>query len=174
MALEEPNQTNGQEYVKKQYICPVCGKTHYTNLENFIKRYSNYTRAICQKAIEYESIDYLSYQKKVEFTKLENNISLNRQTAYYHESTYVDTFITQKEGNLQKLLKEMKIEPSGIYHYDEEYLFENGVKTVRLAIMDAVTNLIINDQLIYQEDFDKEFIEIFLKYSLKCLPKKYS
>lgn len=24
---------------KKQYSCPVCGKTHYTNLENFIKRY---------------------------------------------------------------------------------------------------------------------------------------
>ena len=66
----------------------------------------------------------------------------------------------------------MKIEHSGIYHYDEEYLFENGVKTVRLAIIDAVTNLIINDQLIYQEDFDKEFIEIFLKYSLEGLPKK--
>ena len=48
---------------KKQYICPVCGKTHYMNLENFIKRHSNYTRTICQKAIEYESISYLSYQK---------------------------------------------------------------------------------------------------------------
>ena len=66
----------------------------------------------------------------------------------------------------------MKIEPSGIYHYDEEDLFENGVKTVRLATIDAVTNLIINNQLIYQEDFDKEFIEIFLKYSLEGLPKK--
>lgn len=66
----------------------------------------------------------------------------------------------------------MKIEPSRIYHYDEEYLFENGLKTVRLAIIDAVTNLSINDQLIYQEDFDKEFIEIFLKYSLEDLPKK--
>ena len=66
----------------------------------------------------------------------------------------------------------MKIEPTGIYHYDEEYLHENGVKMVRLAIIDAVTNLIINDQVIYQEDFDKEFMEIFLKYSLEGLPKK--
>lgn len=65
----------------------------------------------------------------------------------------------------------MKIEPTGIYHYDEEYLHENGVKMVRLAIIDAVTNLIINDQVIYQEDFDKEFMEIFLKYSLEGLPK---
>ncbi|WP_295112582.1 hypothetical protein [uncultured Methanobrevibacter sp.] len=43
---------------------------------------------------------------------------------------------------------------------------------VRLAIIDAVTNLIINDQIIPQEDFDNEFMEIFLKYSLEGLPKK--
>ena len=157
---------------KKQYICPECGKTHFTSLENFIKRYSNYTRAICEKSLEYESITYLSYQKKAEIIKLENGIRLNRQTVYYHESTYDTTFITQKEENLQKLLKETKIKPSGIYHYDEEFLHENGIKTVRLAIIDAVTNLIINDQVIYQDDFDQEFVEIFLKYSLDGLPKK--
>lgn len=41
--------------------------------------------------------------------------------------------------------KVMKIEPSGKYHYDEEYLHENGDNIVRLAIIGAVTNLIIND-----------------------------
>ena len=168
-----PAKPNKWESIrKKQYICPECGKTHCTSLENFIKRYSNYTRTICEKSLEYESIAYLSYQKKAELIKLENGVKLSRQTTYYHESKYSDSFITQKEENLQKLLKECKIEPSGIYHYDEEYLHENEVKTVRLAIIDAVTNLIINDQLIYQEDFDKEFMEIFLKYSLEGLPKK--
>lgn len=166
----KPNKWEGIR--KKQYICPICGKTHYTSLENFIKRYSNYTRAICSKSVEYESISYLSYQKKAEIIKLEHGLSLNRQTVYYHESVYADSFITQKEKNLQKLIKEMKIEPSGIYHYDEEYLHENGVQTVHLAIIDAVTNLIINDQVIYREDFDKDFMEIFLKYSLEGLPKK--
>ena len=72
----------------------------------------------------------------------------------------------------KKILKENKIEPTGTYHYDEEYLHENGIQTVRLAIIDAVTNLIINNQVINQEDFDKESIETFLKYSLKGLPKK--
>ena len=43
---------------------------------------------------------------------------------------------------------------------------------MRLAIIDAVTNLIINDPVIYQEDFDKEFMEIFLKYPLEGLLKK--
>ena len=54
----------------------------------------------------------------------------------------------------------------------DEYLYENGEKIVRLAIIDAVTNLIINDQVMLQEDFDKEFLEIFLRYSLKGLSKK--
>ena len=172
MVHVELNLINGKEYVKKQYICPDCNKTQVTSLENFIKRYSNYTRSICQKALEYESISYLPYQKKAELIEIENKIRLNHQTVYYHESTYADSFITQKEEEIQKILKEMKIEPSGTYHYDEEYLHENGDNIVRLTIIDAVTNLIINDQVMLQEDFDKEFLEIFLKYSLEGLPKK--
>ena len=120
----KPNKWEGIR--KKQYICPDCKKTQVTSLENFIKRYSNYTRSICQKALEYESISYLPYQKKAELIEIENKIRLNRQTVYYHESTYAD----------------------------------------------SVTNLIINDQVMLQEDFDKEFLEIFLKYSLEGLPKK--
>ena len=58
----KPNKWNGIR--EKQYICPECGKTHVKSLENYVKRYSNYTRAICQKALEYESIAYLPYQKK--------------------------------------------------------------------------------------------------------------
>ena len=166
----KPNKWDGIR--KKQYLCPHCNKTQVTNLENFIKRYSNYTRSICEKALEYESISYLPYQKKAELIKLENGINIKRQTVYYHESKYSDYFITNKEENLQKILKDMEIEPSGIYHYDEEYLHENGIEMVRLAIIDAVNNLIINDQVIYKEDFDKEFMEIFLKYSLEGLPKK--
>ena len=168
-----PAKPNKWENIrKKQYICPECRKTHTTSLENFIKRYSNYTRAICEKSLEYESISYLSYQKKAELIKLENGIKLPRQTTYYHESKYSESFITQKEKNLQKIINETNIEPSGIYHYDEEYLYENGTNIVRLAIIDAVNNLIINDQVILQEDFDNEFMEIFLKYSLEGLPKK--
>ena len=49
---------------KKQYICPECGKTHCTSLENFIKRYSNYIMTIYEKSLQYESIAYLSYQKR--------------------------------------------------------------------------------------------------------------
>lgn len=85
---------------------------------------------------------------------------------------YDESFITLKEENLKKLLKKCKIEPSGIYHHDEEFLHENGITKVRLAIIDAVTNLIINNKIIYQEDFGQDFVEIFLKYSLEGFSKK--
>ena len=157
---------------KKQYICPECGKTHITSLENFIKRNGNYTYSICEKALEYEKIAYISYQKKSELIELENNIKLNRQTVHYHESTYANTYITRKEKCLQKNIKERNIQPSGIYHYDEEYLYNNGKKIVRLSLIDAVNNLVIKESLVYQEDFNKTIMEIFLKLSLKGIPKK--
>lgn len=108
----------GRLTYKNNNICPDCGKTHFTSLENFIKkRYFNYTRAICEKSLEYESITYLSYQKKAEIIKLE-------------------------KWNKIKPSNSILSRISGIYHYDEEFLHENGIKTVRLAIIDAVTNLI--------------------------------
>lgn len=36
-------------------------------------------------------------KKKAELIKLENRVKLSRQTTYYHESKYSDSFITQKE-----------------------------------------------------------------------------
>ena len=39
----------------------------------------------------------------------------------------------------------MEIEPCDTYHYDEDYLRENGDKIVRLTLIDVVTNLIINN-----------------------------
>ena len=159
-------------YTKKTIHLPRMWKNTFHKFGKFhqkmLQLYTCNLRKITRIRIHYSYV----VSKKAEIIKLENGIKLNRQTAYYHESTYDKSFITQKEENLQKLLKETKIEPSGIYHYDEEFLYENGVATVRLAIIDAVTNLIINDQVIYQEDFNKEFVEIFLKYSLEGLPKK--
>ena len=65
----------------------------------------------------------------------ENNIK-NRQTnSYnYHESTYDETFLKKQEEINMELLKEKGIEPTGYYHYDEQYPHQNGEQLVRLAI----------------------------------------
>ena len=47
----------------------------------------------------------MPYQKKAEIIKLENGIRLNRQTTYYHESTYDESFITQNEKKPSKTPK---------------------------------------------------------------------
>ena len=168
----KPYKPNKQENIRrKQYICPVCNKTHTTNLEKYIKKYSNYTYSVCEKPVKSEFIEYKSYQKKAESIKDGLGVKLNRQTVYYHETKYSDSYITIREESNQKLLKEMGIQASGIYHYDEEF-FVDEAKSVRLTILDAVTNQIINDIAIYEKDFDKEFIKLFFKESLEGLPKE--
>ena len=166
----KPNKQKGIR--KKQYICPKCGKTHLTSLEPFISRYSNYSYDICERGLNYDYIAYLSYDKKRELINFENNIKIARQTIYYHESTYDKTFLKRQEEINQKLLKERGIEPTGYYHYDEQYPRQNGELLVRLALIDAINNLPINELLIEKEDFDKNTVEAFLESSLFGLPKE--
>ena len=43
-------------------------------------------------------------------------------------------------------------------------------KLVRLSIINAINNLVINEVVMFQEDFDKDLVEQFLKSSLDKLP----
>ena len=105
----KPNKLEGIR--KKQYICPDCKKTQVTSLEPFISKYSNYSYDICEKGLNYDYIDYLSYSKKSELIKFESNIKIARSTVYYHES-----------------------EPTGYFHYDEvrqdRAFFSNNVSKI--------------------------------------------
>ena len=134
MVLESQNPINWKELGKKQYVCPKCNKTYLTSLEPFINRYSNYSHDICEKGLNYDYIGYLSYDKKRELINFENNIKIARQTVYYHESTYDETFLKKQEKINMELLKEKGIEPTGYYHYDEQYPHQNREQLVRLAI----------------------------------------
>lgn len=157
---------------KKQYICPDCNKTSVTSLEPFISKYSTYSYDICEKGLNYDYIDYLSYDKKRELINFENNIKIARQTIYYHESIYDEAFLIRQEEINQELLKQKGIEPTGYYNYDEQYPHQNGEQMVRLALIDAINNLPINELLIKKEDFDKNVVEAFLESSLESLPKE--
>ena len=53
--------------------------------------------------------------------------------------------------------------------YDESFFFIDGEKYVRTTSIDSQNHMILNDQIIKSEDFDKYFIEIFMTYSLKDL-----
>ena len=167
---EKPNKMENIRF--QQYQCPTCKDTAITSLKKHKKQFTNYTYLICEKALEYELIEYLSYEKKAELIEKETGVVLNRQTVCYHQYRYCEEFIEKEQLLINQLIECLGIEPSGIYCYDEEFIEKKIDSQVRLTIIDAVTNQIINDQLIDKEEFTPDFIEIFLKYSLKDLPKK--
>ena len=82
---------------KKQYICPNYRKTQVTTLEPFIKEFCNYSNDIGEKCLNYEYIDYLSYGKKGELIKFENNVKIPRQTVYHLETVYDEDFLKRQE-----------------------------------------------------------------------------
>ena len=77
--------------------------------------------------------------------------------------------MSKKEEKINQIIKERNIEFSGIIGYDESFFFINGEKYVRTTSIDNKNHMILNDQIIKAEDFDKYFIEIFMTYSLKDL-----
>ena len=87
------------------------------------------------------------------------------------ESIYSDDFLNRQEEQVAMLLKEYGIEASGYYNLDEQYPYENKKPLVRLALIDAITNLPINDLIMDKKDFDKTVLESFLESSLSGLPK---
>ena len=156
----------------QQYICPECGAVVITSLKDHKKPNTNYTTSICEKALEYGLIECMSFEKMAELIENETGIDLNRQTVCYHQYCYCEEFLEKEERLINQMIKCLGIEPSGVYCYDEEFVEKKIDSQVRLTIIDAITNQIINDQVIDKEDFNPDFIEIFLKYSLKDLPKK--
>lgn len=108
----KPNKLKGIR--KEQYKCPVCGKTQITSLNPFIEKYCNFSKDISQKGLNYESIGYLSYDKKREFMEFENDVQISRSTVFFHESHYSEEYLKREEENILELLKQQGIEPTGI------------------------------------------------------------
>ena len=166
----KPNMHNHVR--KKQYKCPKCNKSKITSIEDYIPKNSNYSYDIVEKGLNYDTITYMPYEAKSEIINLENNIKIPRQTVYYHESTYTGEFLKRQEEINLKLLEKQGIIPSGYYHYDEQFPYENGKPKVRLALIDSITHLVINDIIFDKEDFNKELVEAFLDSSLQGIPKE--
>ena len=166
----KPNMIAGIR--KKQYVCPKCGKTKVTQLNDFIPENSNYSIDIAEKGLKYSCFGYLPYEVKSQIIELENDVKMRWQTVYYLESKCVDAFLKKHEEENRKLLEKQEIVPSGYYHYDEQYPHENGDPQVRLTLIDSITHLVINDMIFDKEDFDKDLVESFLESSLVGLPKE--
>ena len=166
----KPNKLEGIR--KEQYECPDCEKTRVTSLEPFISKNCTFSNDIGEKGLNYDYIGYLSYDNKRDLIKFENDVQVARSTIYKHVTIFDDSFLKRQEEINWELLKQKGIEPTGYYHYDEQFPYDGGEPLVRLALIDAINNLPINDIIIKKEDFDKSVVESFLESSLIGLPKE--
>jgi len=71
---------------------------------------------------------------------------------------------------METISKKYKIEFSGIYHYDEEFLNGSEKDRVRLTIVDSMTNTIVKDEI--TNELTYEIKKNFMYDSLKGLPVK--
>ena len=69
-----------------------------------------------------------------------------------------------------KRIKELNIKASGIYCFDEQYVFVNKKLYLRLTLIDYHNKLIIGDFLVCEEDYNNQTIQEFLEESLKDQP----
>ena len=159
---------NNKYWVKKQtykYLSKNRVKYCRTLWNEYIDKFCNYARKIKQKGLKYSQITYISYESKSEIINLENDINISRQTIYLTEKSITPLYIIEKEKTLMKEIKKLNITPSGYYNYDEEFIKINKEIYVRLTLIDAHTRMIINDEFIPENQFNKEYIEKFLKDS---------
>ena len=156
---------------KQRYKCTnqTCSKTLTTELPDIVDKHCCYTKDIKRIGNELEDLEHISYEKKAELIQKRYDVKIPRQTVQYHEFTESEEYLSKKEEKINQIIKERNLEFSGIIGYDESFFFINGEKYVRTTSIDNKNHMILNDQIIKAEDFDKYFIELFMTYSLKDL-----
>ena len=166
---------NNKYWVKKQnYKYKSKNRFKYmTTLWNeYIDKFCNYTRKIKEKGLKYSQITYISYGAKSEIINSDYDVKISSQTIYIAEKQKTPIYIYEKEKQLLKEMKKLDINPSGYYNYDEEFIKINKEIYVRLTLIDAHTRMIINDELIPKDQFNKKYIEKFLRTSTEGIKLK--
>jgi len=132
-------------------------------MEKFISKGCNYTYKIQIDGLSIDVIDYSSYEKKSELINHHFKINIPQQTTYYHLRKKSEEYLIMKEKEIDGMLKALNIEPTGVYHYDEQVIWVGGEIYFRRTILDSGTNMVISDIIIFHEKFTKETIKILFK-----------
>ena len=129
-------------------------------------------RSICDKGIIRSLIGYTPYQNKKETIYDKYELHIPRNTILYHEQKYHDELIEYLESQQYRKIKEMDIRPSGVYCYDEQYVFIKRKLYMRMTLIDHKNKLIMYEYLVYKDDFNDKTIENFLKTAINTQPLK--
>lgn len=140
--------------------------------ESFKEEKHTYTDSIKDKSITINLVNPESYQKKAEEIANQTGAYPHRSTLYKYHERYSDVFFDYLENLQFQKIEQLNITPSGVYCYDEQYIFINKKLYLRLTIIDYKNKLIMGDEIVSEEDFNDKTIENFLKTKLENQPLK--
>ena len=142
-----------------EYLSKNKKKYMTTMLDEYIDKYCNYTREIKEQGLMCTKITYASYGSKTEIVNKQFDLNISRQSIYLHENELSPQYIYNKEQKILNQIKKLEIKPSGYYNYDKEFIKISDKIYVRLALIDAHTKMIINDELIPKDQFNKNTLK---------------
>jgi len=156
---------------KQQYICKDCGKSFITDTD-YVEKNSCYMTEISTQGLNIGLIDYMSLEKMSEIIEMFYGHAPARQTILNNINNNSEEFFKKEEEMIENELQKAGIKPSGIYHYDEQYLFVSTGLYLRLIILDNKTKMVIAEDLVSSKEFNKKFVKNFIKSNLEDLPLK--
>jgi len=164
---------NKNLYVKTQNYChKKCNVYRSTHLYKYKKKYHNYTKEITEDGLDSDFIDYKSYYSKHGHLYRQFEIMIPVSTIYSHDKKTFEEYYNHIYKLQQETLDKLNIKPSGVYSYDEQYIFINKKLYMRMTIIDCENKIIIGEQLVCFDDFDDDTIKKFLEEQLEGLPLK--
>ena len=156
---------------KQQYICKSCDESLITDIDH-VNKNSCYMNEISLQGLYIGLIDYMSLEKVSEIIKHFYGHAPARQTILNHINNNSEEFFKKEEEKIEKELEKANIQPSGVYHYDEQYIFVNTDLYLRLIILDNKTKMIIAEKLVHSDKFNKKIVKKFINSNLDDLPLK--
>jgi transposase-like protein len=141
----------------RRYLCKSCRKKFTTSLKSIIKPKHKYPSLFMDKIVELYETGYRSLRNASEDLLNFFGVKISHQTIHNWLQILAET---QKEEN--------KIDYSGYYSYDEQYVKIKGVWMYRLTLFDQILNIPVNDKIYPNKGYNT--IKQFIQESTKNIP----
>ena len=167
------NLNKNVEVKYQKYIHKQCEKSScISSLIKFKEKYCSYMRSICNKGLTRSLMGYTSYQNKKETIFDEYEVTIPRSTVLYHEERWNNDLIDYLESQQYRRIKKMNIRPSGVYSYDEQYVFIKKELYMRMTLIDHKNKLIMYEYIVSKDEFNDDTIRNFLETAINTQPLK--
>jgi hypothetical protein len=161
-----------KEIRKQKYVCSnkKCVKYFTTGLWGFISKGCNYMNFFMLYPVEQSFIAYKPLSLLSEELNLRFQTRIRRQTIYYYYRRYARKYLDDGWEKIYSDLEKAGIEPSGIYHYDEQFLKIRTDQFARLTLLDAQNRMIWAEKLILSQKLKPKNIKKFIEETFRGKP----